>query len=1620
MTLRLALPALLLLSLLPVPGLAQEDEAGFLENLIEGALGGAGREVTVRGITGALSAEATIELIEIADVDGVWISVRNVTLDWQRAALLRRRLNVEALTVGRLEVLRPPLPAPEGAEAEPEPEDDAEAAGPFALPELPVAVNVSQLSVGALVLGEPLVGQRAEFTLTGNAQLEGGEGAADIALVRVDGQQGGLRLTGGFDNETRILSLDFGLSEAPGGLVVSLAGIPDAPSLSLDIEGEAPIEDYAAQIAFRTGGLDRLVGDVRVAALPAAAEGAAPTPQRRVTADLTGDLADVFLPDYRAFFGRAQSFGLTVDQGAESGVAVERLELAAEGLELSGTAALSPAFLPERAELQGRLGTGLGLPVVLPIPGAPILVAGASVGLDYDAATGDDFDLTLAVDGVQRADGLLVDRITLSADGAATRSGPSVVERVVADIDAEVTGFATPDLALWEAVGDGAALTGRVDWTIGGALQITGLDLSAGDLRLAGEASATGLEAGAPAVTARLDAATGDLDRFSRIAGQTLGGALEAAVAGDFATETGFFDVELTGAVEDLSVGEATADDLFAGRLTIDAAAARDGDGIMVERLLLDGPRLQIDGAGGVDAQNLPRAVRLTGRIGDPDGSPVDLPIPGPETALGAVEIDLTYDPEEDGALTADLLVRDLSREGLGRLGEAELAADGRLLTAGGAVSDADLALDATLSGIALVDAALQDAAGPGATLSAEAVYSAADDAAELSDLALRSGDLALTGAAAVDGVASDAPLAQAALEVATGPLARFAAIAGLPITGGLDAAIAGTFAPATGFFNATIDGAAEDLALGEALADNLLAGTVQIDAAAARDASGVTLERLALDGRNLALEGAASTDGALAPQTVRLTGRVGDPTGTPVVLPIQGPATRIGAVDLDLAYDAAADGRLQADLRAQGLDREGLGRVGDARVRADGQVVLEGTEPRAADLALDAAIADVALADPRLADAAAPGATLAAQARYDAEAGTLDVRDFALRSADLSLTGEASAEGLGTDAALADAQVVFDSGPLQRFATLAGQPLQGRLTLGGAARAAPQTGDFGVDLTAQGRALSSGIPTVDQIVGPSADLILRARRDGGRIDLQRAEIDTAEFDLVASGESTEDGTTITIDGGLRDVGLFTPDFSGPLTVDGDVTNQGDVWAVDVGLAGLGAATAQVAGDVVRPDGTLDVTAVGDVPLAVANRILAPRSISGDASFDLRVTEPSLDGVAGTLAIDGARISDPVLRLALEDITTRVGLEGGAAQIDVGAGLSSGGQLSLTGPVTLSGDFPADLTLALDSLRLVDPRLYDIGLDGEITVAGGLLSDANIAGRIDVGRSELKVPTGLGSAGNVIDVRHVGEPAGSITTRGRAGIVAPGDPGTEEEEEAAGGGPVYGLDVLISAPRQIFTRGRGLDVEMGGEIQIRGTTAQPEPSGSLELIRGRLALIGRQLQFTTATISLQGDLEPDVELVATSSTSDVNASIAIVGPALDPEITFQSEPELPEDEVLAQLFFGKPVQDLTPLEIAQLVAGINRLTGGGGGGPLGFARNTLGVDQLSVQQNADGTTAVTAGRYITERLFTDVTVDSEGESEVQLNFEIRQDFAVRGSFDNEGDTGVGVVFERDY
>ncbi|MCE8472355.1 translocation/assembly module TamB domain-containing protein, partial [Rhodovulum sulfidophilum] len=160
--------------------------------------------------------------------------------------------------------------------------------------------------------------------------------------------------------------------------------------------------------------------------------------------------------------------------------------------------------------------------------------------------------------------------------------------------------------------------------------------------------------------------------------------------------------------------------------------------------------------------------------------------------------------------------------------------------------------------------------------------------------------------------------------------------------------------------------------------------------------------------------------------------------------------------------------------------------------------------------------------------------------------------------------------------------------------------------------------------------------------------------------------------------------------------------------------------------------------------------------------------------------------------------------------------------------------------------------------------------------------------------------------------------------------------------------------------------------------------------------------------------------DPRLYFVAATQSGDVTARIVVEGPASAPEIKFSSSPELPQEEVISRILFGRGLDTLSPLQAAELASAVATLMGKGGQGILGALRGATGLDDLDVNSTEEGGTELSAGKYLSDKVYSQVTVNQKGQSEINLNLDVSPYVTLKGHAGAEGDTGIGIFYERDY
>lgn len=587
----------------------------------------------------------------------------------------------------------------------------------------------------------------------------------------------------------------------------------------------------------------------------------------------------------------------------------------------------------------------------------------------------------------------------------------------------------------------------------------------------------------------------------------------------------------------------------------------------------------------------------------------------------------------------------------------------------------------------------------------------------------------------------------------------------------------------------------------------------------------------------------------------------------------------------------------------------------------------------------------------------------------------------------------------------------------LTPYSALAGQSLGGTLDLTAEGQAKLTDGSGSADIVLSADNLKTGIPDVDRLLAGRSSFDGSVARDAtGNISLSKAKFRSPELSADATGNVSEAQSALSYSAQLNNIGLFVDGLVGPVTAEGTAQSTSGDWQVNTQATGPGGTTATVKGSIAPDASRADLTAVGKAPVALANRFITPNIATGLLDIDLALNGPlALQSLNGTVATTGARLSVPDLKIAFDQIAARANFGNGQVRLETNSKVSTGGQLSVSGPVSLSAPYAGDLAVQLRNFGVTDPGLYETKVNGTMAVQGPLAGGATISGALELGQVEVRVPDGFGASGaSLPGLEHRNEPAAVHQTRARAGAIETADDGG-----SGSSGPAYPLDLRISAPARIFVRGRGLDAELGGALALRGTSANVIPQGRFDLIRGRLDILGKRLTLTEGAIQMEGSFDPYLRIVAETTSDDTTITITVEGPVGAPEVSITSSPELPEDEILARLLFGRDITQISAVQALQLAAAINTLAGGGSG-MTDRLRDTFGLDDLNVTTDTEGNTGVSVGKYLSENIYSDVTATSDGQTEINLNLQISPSLTARGTVGSDGTSGLGIYFEKDY
>jgi translocation and assembly module TamB len=432
------------------------------------------------------------------------------------------------------------------------------------------------------------------------------------------------------------------------------------------------------------------------------------------------------------------------------------------------------------------------------------------------------------------------------------------------------------------------------------------------------------------------------------------------------------------------------------------------------------------------------------------------------------------------------------------------------------------------------------------------------------------------------------------------------------------------------------------------------------------------------------------------------------------------------------------------------------------------------------------------------------------------------------------------------------------------------------------------------------------------------------------------------------------------------------------------------------------------------------MTELFNAPLFAQLRYAGPSDtlwrLSGTEIFDLtgpvaigadiggRLVDPTIRGSVRTTS---GRLESAVTGTIIEQLQVDGRFNGSRLIFSRLAGATTGGgSIEGNGTVDFSGGVAA-LDLAFNANRALLLNRDDLA--ARVTGPLKIKSDGRggtISGKLELNNGRFTL--GRASAAAAVpqlQVQHVG---------------------LDEDEviETADLHP-WKLDLNV-AGGEVKVRGLGIDSIWTTNLDVGGTADAPRLTGRADLVRGDYDFAGRNFRLERGIIRFRGESPPDplLDIRAEANAQGLDATVIVGGTGLQPEITFASVPQLPQDELLSRILFGTSITNLSAPEALQLASAVAALrTGGGGLDPINSVRRAVGLDRLRILPADIATgqkTAVAAGKYVTRKLFVEVITDGQGYSATRAEYQVTRWLSLLSSISTIGRTSANVRVSKDY
>lgn len=299
----------------------------------------------------------------------------------------------------------------------------------------------------------------------------------------------------------------------------------------------------------------------------------------------------------------------------------------------------------------------------------------------------------------------------------------------------------------------------------------------------------------------------------------------------------------------------------------------------------------------------------------------------------------------------------------------------------------------------------------------------------------------------------------------------------------------------------------------------------------------------------------------------------------------------------------------------------------------------------------------------------------------------------------------------------------------------------------------------------------------------------------------------------------------------------------------------------------------------------------------------AMQEVDGDAALNVdlsgTVARPVFKGQAD-MTINVARSSDPTFP-ALQNFKARLNFTNDVLSFDQFSGELSGGHFTLSGRISIPKLTSANVDLAFkaDSALVARSDALTARTDADVQFKGPI-SSVNVTGNVSLTNSHFLKNLDL------IPISLPGRPA-------------PEPPSSHPQIILPAPLRDWKFDVAIKTKDPVLIRGNLATGGAVADLHFVGTGARPGLNGLVRLENVEATLPFSRLQIAYGFLYFNPDdsLNPKMDLHGTSIIQDYTVHVYIYGTSLEPEAVFNSEPPLPQEDIISLLSTGTTREQLT-------------------------------------------------------------------------------------------------------